>query len=231
MPITPSDFLATVNDNAGEVLLTGKRRARFRLERSGDGVSFTPLSSAKLRRVNAATVQWFLDAFNQTQSTKKVDCEHKTMDASYLLAVIKLWQGQQEAEAVLTLDGIPADATLDPDFSAPEGEVVVRSHRQRERSRLLVQMAKRLFRAQHGGRLFCEVCGFDFGRTYGVPDFIEVHHRIPLRDLKPQTKTKPSDLVMVCANCHRMLHTSNPWPTLDELRVRLKSRAESAPPR
>lgn len=36
--------------------------------------------------------------------------------------------------------------------------------------------------------------GFDFGQTYGEPDFIEVHHLIPLRDLKPGDKTKLSDL-------------------------------------
>ena len=144
------------------------------------------------------------------------------MDASYLLAVIKLCLGQQEAQEPRTEEGIHDDAILDPEFSAPEGEVVVRSHRQRERSRELVQMAKRLFRSLNQGRLFCEVCGFDFGRAYGVPDFIEVHHKIPLRDLGPQTKTKLSDLAMVCANCHRMLHTGNPWPTIDALKHKLQ---------
>ena len=82
-------------------------------------------------------------------------------------------------------------------------------------------MAKKVFQAKHG-RLFCQVCGFDFGRTYGEPDFIEVHHLIPLKDLKEGQKTKLSDLAMVCPNCHRMLHRGSPWPTIEQLKQRLE---------
>ena len=69
MPITLSDFLATVNDNAGEILLTAGGRARFRLERRGDGVRFTPLRSGNTRSLNEKALQRFLDVFNETQST------------------------------------------------------------------------------------------------------------------------------------------------------------------
>ncbi|MDJ1631928.1 hypothetical protein QNN00_22945 [Bacillus velezensis] len=27
-----------------------------------------------------------------------------------------------------------------------------------------------------------------------------------------------SDLILVCSNCHRMLHRKRPWPTIKELR-------------
>ncbi len=30
-------------------------------------------------------------------------------------------------------------------------------------------------------------------------------------------ETKPEDITMVCANCHRMLHRKRPWLTIDEL--------------
>ncbi|THF74428.1 restriction endonuclease [Cohnella fermenti] len=60
----------------------------------------------------------------------------------------------------------------------------------------------------HG--LSCVVCGFNFEKVYGKrgKDFIEVHHTKPLfsfegqeSDINPET-----DLVPVCANCHRMIH-------------------------
>ena len=53
---------------------------------------------------------------------------------------------------------------------------------------------------------------------------LEAHHRIPLCDLEPGTKTKLSDLAMVCANCHRMLHRGNPWPTVDKLKLKIEAK-------
>ncbi|WP_352230624.1 MULTISPECIES: HNH endonuclease [Asaia] len=36
--------------------------------------------------------------------------------------------------------------------------------------------------------------------------------------IEPGTKTKLSDLALLCANCHRMIHARRPWLSLDELR-------------
>lgn len=220
MKITYSSFQETVNGNAGEVLVTAGGRARFRLEQSGDGVRFTPLSSGKSRGLNAEAVQRYLDIFNETQSTTTSDYTKKMRNASYVLSVIKLWIGQQP-DAPLIKDETSEVGEIDLEFSALEGDIKVRSHRHRERSRELVLMAKQVFREENDGRLFCEVCGFDFGKIYGAHDFTEVHHKIPLCDLEPDTKTMLSDLVMVCANCHRMLHRGNPWPTVAELRKKI----------
>jgi putative restriction endonuclease len=130
----------------------------------------------------------------------------------------------------LTADQIAAEPYIEDSswhvFDAPEGAPTVRSHRRRERSREQVRMAKAIFRQKHG-RLFCQVCEFDFGQTYGEPDFIEVHHLIPLRELKPGDKTKLSDLTMVCPNCHRMLHRGSPWPTIEALRATIRWRSSA----
>ena len=59
----------------------------------------------------------------------------------------------------------------------------------------------------HG--LKCEVCGFDFEATYGPhgTGFIEVHHLKPVSSLERSTKVDPrNDMIVVCPNCHRMLH-------------------------
>ena len=70
--------------------------------------------------------------------------------------------------------------------------------------------ARRKCIAIHGTA--CAVCGFDFGKIYG-PEFadkIEVHHIHPLSEIREEHETDPvRDLVPVCPNCHRMLH-SNP---------------------
>lgn len=60
----------------------------------------------------------------------------------------------------------------------------------------------------HG--LKCQVCGFDFGKTYGAlgEGFIEVHHKKPLHNLNgEEIKINPkTDLACLCSNCHRMIH-------------------------
>ncbi len=217
MNITYSDFEATVKENAGELLVTSGGQALFHISPSEDGVEFTPVSTRKPRGVHAKDVQRYLDVFNETQSTNTSDYQANFRNASYVLSVIQLCLGQQRAVSA-TDDGTNGAGTLDPDISVLEGDIKVRSHRYRERSRELVLMAKRVFRKTHGGRLFCEVCDFDFMNTYGEPDFIEAHHRVPLSQLEPGTRTKLSDLAMVCANCHRMLHRGNPWPDVGQLK-------------
>lgn len=60
----------------------------------------------------------------------------------------------------------------------------------------------------HGTK--CKVCDFDFNKTYGkwANDYIEVHHMKPISNAKEtKIETNPStDLTVVCANCHRMIH-------------------------
>jgi 5-methylcytosine-specific restriction protein A len=105
---------------------------------------------------------------------------------------------------------------------APEGRLLTRLHVRRERNRKLVESKRRLILKQTG-KLACEVCGFDFAAMYGDhgKGFIECHHSRPLHTLQPGHKTKLSDLILVCSNCHRMIHRSRPWLTKDQLRVKL----------
>ena len=90
------------------------------------------------------------------------------------------------------------------------------------RNRKLVQEAKEYFKSKHK-KLFCEGCGFDFQLVYGDrgQDFIEAHHSIPIAQIESGTKLRVTDLRMVCANCHRMLHRRRDhWITLRELKKR-----------
>ena len=119
------------------------------------------------------------------------------------------------------ITSIPDDEIEADEISADEGRLLVARHLRRERSPKLrrTKMAK----VQAAGRpIACEVCTFDFGTTYGPlgSDYIEVHHVLPLHASGP-VKTRLEDLVLLCANCHRMIHRSSPWLTPDELRQRL----------
>ncbi|WP_010304616.1 EVE domain-containing protein [Kurthia senegalensis] len=54
----------------------------------------------------------------------------------------------------------------------------------------------------------CQACGFDFEKVYGERgrNFIEVHHIKPLHITKETLVHPETDLIPLCANCHRMIH-------------------------
>lgn len=122
-------------------------------------------------------------------------------------------QALEEAPALATREDVTADA------EAAEGAILTRLHNYRERDPGLVKKRKAQALAQHG-RLVCEACDFDFAQAYGArgEGYIEVHHTNALETLQPGAKTKLSELAMLCANCHRMVHAKRPWLTMDELR-------------
>ncbi len=103
---------------------------------------------------------------------------------------------------------------------AAEGQILTRLHRYRERNVAIVKRKKASHLKRHG-QLFCEGCGFDFQATYGKRGvgFIECHHTKPVSELTAGETTKLVDLVLLCANCHRMVHASRPWWTIEELRT------------
>ena len=71
-----------------------------------------------------------------------------------------------------------------------------------------------------GKHLKCEVCGFDFEKVYGQlgAGYIEVHHKKPVSDGVRITDLN-NDLVMLCSNCHRMIHRGrNHMITVEELK-------------
>jgi 5-methylcytosine-specific restriction protein A len=122
-------------------------------------------------------------------------------------------------------DQLPQIPVDDEDESAPEGRLLQRQHFVRERDRKLRRRKIDDYLKTHD-RVACEVCTFDFQATYGVRgrEYTEVHHVLPLH-VSGETKTKLADLVLLCANCHRMIHRASPWLTPDELRGLLQSRA------
>ncbi|WP_328725692.1 HNH endonuclease [Streptomyces sp. NBC_00259] len=119
------------------------------------------------------------------------------------------------------------DEEFDDDISAPEGRLLLRRHRARERNKGL-RKKKIDSVLRKGGSLACEACGFDFEAVYGErgAGYVECHHVVPLHEAG-EGKTKLSDLALICANCHRMIHRRAPWPTPAELRLTIEHRRTS----
>jgi 5-methylcytosine-specific restriction protein A len=88
-----------------------------------------------------------------------------------------------------------------------EGKVLYKYHRYRERNSKVIEDKKKKF-VKENGSLYCENCGFNYSKVYGkIGDgFIEAHHIVPLHKLDGETKTTEKDLILLCANCHRMIH-------------------------
>lgn len=74
----------------------------------------------------------------------------------------------------------------------------------------------------------CQVCGFDFGRRYGAhgEGYIEGHHKDPLSELgeaewTEEVRTALSQVAVLCANCHRMVHRKKKALTIGQLKTQL----------
>lgn len=114
--------------------------------------------------------------------------------------------------------------TIDAVFSAQAMEFIVRKDREGRRiahygARYERKPALRLAAIRLHG-LTCMGCGFNFEQWYGERgrDYIEVHHCKPLCEGEQEVDPR-TDLVVLCANCHAMVHADpNPTLSVEELK-------------
>ncbi|MCO8095370.1 HNH endonuclease [Acinetobacter lwoffii] len=96
-----------------------------------------------------------------------------------------------------------------------EGALTLKLVKQRERSR-----RNRYLCLEYQGAI-CGICRFNPKIIYGeAGDIIEVHHKQPVSLLTAEKVFDPkTDLIPLCPNCHRAVHTKRPIPwTPEELR-------------
>ncbi|MEU7477815.1 HNH endonuclease [Lentzea sp. NPDC042327] len=199
-----------------------------------------------LRKLPLYPVEWRQPNFRNTNSV-----QHKTYDIETLLSsyhgekkkggkldqeVLQAFldrpeEMQAEAEAIRAglrtgeLTDLSVVPDIDEEEATREGRLLLRRHFARERDPKLRRNKVEATLKQHGC-LECEVCGFDFERTYGDRGrhYAEVHHVTPLHVSGPTT-TRLRDLAVLCANCHRMIHRGSRWLSPAELRELVQSRA------
>lgn len=103
------------------------------------------------------------------------------------------------------------------EFSIIEGKRKLELHYTIERNSNIIKR-KKTEELKNKGFLACEICNFNFEKKYGTKGsgYIECHHKTALSKIKYGKPTKLSDLSLLCANCHRMIHRTNGC-TIDEL--------------
>ncbi|MBI1180823.1 MAG: hypothetical protein GC201_09715 [Alphaproteobacteria bacterium] len=103
---------------------------------------------------------------------------------------------------------IPISASeIDDERTWAEGTPRRVAHLRRERAPGLSRAKKRSFIEQHG-ELSCERCHITAKSLGEYGDAcIEVHHaRVAVAAMDGNTRTRLSDLICLCANCHRIVH-------------------------
>ncbi|MFK4005014.1 HNH endonuclease [Qipengyuania sp. NPDC077563] len=89
-----------------------------------------------------------------------------------------------------------------------EGNPRIAKHLRKERAAGLARLKKKQFIAENG-RLWCERCKNDWVDLFGAAlaeGCMEVHHSIPISEMKPGHETTLDQLQVLCANCHRIVH-------------------------
>jgi predicted HNH restriction endonuclease len=107
--------------------------------------------------------------------------------------------------------------------SSPEGRLRLVTHLRRERDSRLAKH-KRAEVLRTAGKLTCEACNFDFREYYGDlgDGFCEIHHLKAIAGYDEPGSTPLGQLAVVCANCHRIIHRTDPMLTPSQLRTRLR---------
>lgn len=100
---------------------------------------------------------------------------------------------------------LPASSENGEEDEFFEGRVITQNHKKRERS---PKLRKHLLSARlKKGPLICDMCHARSGS--GAPSFedasFEVHHLVLISSAE-ERKTKLTDVALLCASCHRLLH-------------------------
>lgn len=129
--------------------------------------------------------------------------------------------------AVKHADELQTYPDVDDEDEFLEGRVLTQNHKRRERSPKLRRHL--LAQRQKKGPLKCDMChasSMSLSAKFEDASF-EVHHLIPVSTAE-ERKTRISDVALLCANCHRLLHraisNAKRWLTLDEGRSIMQMR-------
>lgn len=176
-------------------------------------------TSADMKIGNGQTIDnWLIDNGNFTIVAEKRGIESRFDDDSVAKTCRELVIPVLAAMAELYgYDPILEIAPHDQE-ALTEGSVKLKVIRRRERNPRNRLLCLRI----HGA--ICEVCSLDPGELYGdAGSIIEVHHLQPLSVAdEPRPYDPATDLIPLCPNCHRAIHTRRPVPwTPAELRDKL----------
>jgi hypothetical protein len=176
-----------------------------------DGASSSP------SRYNAADPRWRTDFDEQLRSANVPILA----DYRYLSSDAETGSGIAVGQLpVLSNDVKPDSKDEGVDLDYEEGLRRQAERRFFQRNPQLVQRAKEVYGC------VCQVCGFDFSKTYGALGraFAEVHHLNPLSERPSEewtaaVRTNIADVAVLCSNCHRMIHRRRPALSIEQLKA------------
>ncbi len=124
------------------------------------------------------------------------------------------------ATGLIKVESLP-ETDLEAEIVGKEGRMLTRVHAYKERDRKFSAMAKKYYKTQNGGKLHCVACGLMPELLYDDRGerCIEAHHKIPIEELQPDSITRVVDMAMVCASCHRVIHSRKPCLTVEEVKL------------
>lgn len=108
-------------------------------------------------------------------------------------------------------------------IEAIEGRKKLLVHYEKERDPVFMSKCKENYSLKDPS-MKCEICGFSFLENYGEigRGFIEGHHKKPIYELSKETIIRSDDIVMVCSNCHSMIHSKYPCYSVEEIKHIIK---------
>ena len=201
----------------GRGTTTGK--ATFSLVYSFIAKDVEDAEEGEEKRLSGSSVIYFDDeALNDFEWFKKL----KTETANFSVG----FQEVKNTDVVAQLEALLSDVDR-ADFGEHAASVFTEGGKRRvEISIRERSLSARLTCISHHGSV-CFACGFDFARFYGAraEGFIEVHHRKQISESNGSRAVDPiSDLVPLCANCHRVVHLSHPLLEVEVLKEEIKKR-------
>lgn len=155
-------------------------------------------------------------SFTAFSSRVSLDAQPSVWEAERLSSLSILLPIVQLLDPHFQDDGSQDDDENVEDSYDEEGQVTYRWSRRYERS-----AANRALAIELHGRT-CLVCRINLNEYYGplASGYVEIHHLIPVSSMDgPATVDPRTDLVPLCANCHRMAHRKWPPYTPTELRA------------
>lgn len=119
---------------------------------------------------------------------------------------------RRAARSAAEIDKDVASVGVDPEeHSWIEGDrrMAVHLRTERKRSAKAAAAKRAAVRASNNGHLACDHCSTNWYAVYGVSiaeAIFDVHHTIPLKEMDEGHETTVTDLLCLCANCHRAEH-------------------------
>ncbi len=154
------------------------------------------------------------------------DAEDSPIVINVLFHVVNNWDYYNQkdlkditeySEPVKSLRQFISNLYQDEDFEVDEGGLTLRTHKHRERNSSAAKKLKK--KALESKSIMCIGCKTNYYSIFGELGIsvIECHHLIPLSSVSHTGTTKSSELVLLCANCHRLVHSRKEPLTIDEL--------------